>query len=263
MRNTRSRQQWCRLTASIRVPLPFIGRTGLRRSNDSRRQRVRNSKAIPNGEGPPAQGVCGDARACWRPLSARRRWRRPISTGPAATISARRSRRRPEDCALLASATAAAAPGASTIPRRQRRGVLAGEHRAGARAGRLLHLRCPRRRRDRAAHRHVETSIDRFGGDFKNFELNARRRRRRLQGRLHRRQAVPRLHLCPSRLCRQDAHCFLKKEIKPPRRKAGFTSGVVRQSVVPAFAGTTEIIYSTASTVTSGQSAFQRSAFLA
>ena len=26
----------------------------------------------------------------------------------------------------------------------------------------------------------------------------------------------------------KDAHCFLKKEIKPPRRKAGFTSGVVR-----------------------------------
>ena len=26
----------------------------------------------------------------------------------------------------------------------------------------------------------------------------------------------------------REAHCFLKKEIKPPRRKAGFTSGVVR-----------------------------------
>ena len=26
----------------------------------------------------------------------------------------------------------------------------------------------------------------------------------------------------------RDAHCFLKKEIKPPRRKAGFISGVVR-----------------------------------
>ena len=25
-----------------------------------------------------------------------------------------------------------------------------------------------------------------------------------------------------------EAHCFLKKDIKPPRRKAGFTSGVVR-----------------------------------
>jgi hypothetical protein len=24
------------------------------------------------------------------------------------------------------------------------------------------------------------------------------------------------------------AHCFLKKEIKPPRRRPGFTSGVVR-----------------------------------
>ena len=26
----------------------------------------------------------------------------------------------------------------------------------------------------------------------------------------------------------REAHCFLKKEIKPPRRKAGFISGVVR-----------------------------------
>ena len=26
----------------------------------------------------------------------------------------------------------------------------------------------------------------------------------------------------------KEAQCFLKKEIKPPRRKAGFTSGVVR-----------------------------------
>ena len=26
----------------------------------------------------------------------------------------------------------------------------------------------------------------------------------------------------------KSAHCFLKKDIKPPRRKAGFTSGVVR-----------------------------------
>jgi hypothetical protein len=26
----------------------------------------------------------------------------------------------------------------------------------------------------------------------------------------------------------REAKCFLKKEIKPPRRKAGFTSGVVR-----------------------------------
>ena len=26
----------------------------------------------------------------------------------------------------------------------------------------------------------------------------------------------------------KEAHCFLKKEIKPPRRKPGFISGVVR-----------------------------------
>ena len=49
----------------------------------------------------------------------------------------------------------------------------------------------------------VETSIDRFGGDYKNFELKAARRRRCLQGRLHRRQQVPRLDLRAPRLCRQ------------------------------------------------------------
>ena len=34
----------------------------------------------------------------------------------------------------------------------------------------------------------IETSIDRFGGDYKNFDVKSKRRRRRLQGRLHRRQ---------------------------------------------------------------------------
>jgi len=49
-----------------------------------------------------------------------------------------------------------------------------------------------------------------------------------VQGGLHGRQQMPGLDLCAAGLCRKSAHCFLKKDIKPPRRKAGFISGVVR-----------------------------------
>jgi hypothetical protein len=75
----------------------------------------------------------------------------------------------------------------------------------------------------------VETSIDRFGGDLRHFELNAR------DGGDDACKAA----CVADNKCRawtyarpgyagKDAQCFLKKEIKPPRRKAGFTSGVVR-----------------------------------
>src|ERR1700752_5169867 len=52
----------------------------------------------------------------------------------------------------------------------------------------------------------IETSIDRFGGDNKCRAWTYAR---------------------PG-YAGKEAHCFLKKDIKPPRRKAGFTSGVVR-----------------------------------
>jgi len=74
----------------------------------------------------------------------------------------------------------------------------------------------------------VETSIDRFGGDYKNFGL------KNDEG-----DEACRAACTDDNKCRawtyarpgysgRDAHCYLKKEIKPPRRKAGFTSGVVR-----------------------------------
>ena len=74
----------------------------------------------------------------------------------------------------------------------------------------------------------IETSIDRFGGDYKNFDLSAR------DG-----DDACKAACTADKQCRawtyarpgyagKDAHCFLKKDIKPPRRKAGFTSGVVR-----------------------------------
>ena len=74
----------------------------------------------------------------------------------------------------------------------------------------------------------VETSIDRFGGDYKSFDL------KNGDG-----DDACKAACAADNKCRawtyarpgyagKEAHCFLKKDIKPPRRKAGFTSGVVR-----------------------------------
>ena len=74
----------------------------------------------------------------------------------------------------------------------------------------------------------VETSIDRAGGDYRSFEA------KKGEG-----EAACRAACAAENKCRawtyarpgyvgKEAHCFLKKEIKPPRRRAGFTSGVVR-----------------------------------
>ena len=74
----------------------------------------------------------------------------------------------------------------------------------------------------------VETSIDRFGGDYKSFDLKSS------EG-----DDACKAACAADKQCRawtyarpgyagKEAHCFLKKDIKPPRRKAGFTSGVVR-----------------------------------
>jgi hypothetical protein len=74
----------------------------------------------------------------------------------------------------------------------------------------------------------VETSIDRFGGDYRSFDV------KRDEG-----EEVCKAACTADNKCRawtyaragyigREAHCFLKKDIKPPRRRAGFTSGVVR-----------------------------------
>jgi hypothetical protein len=74
----------------------------------------------------------------------------------------------------------------------------------------------------------IETSIDRFGGDFRNFELKSG------EGDEDCKAACTADNKCRAwtyarpGYAGKDAHCFLKKEIKPPRRKAGFISGVVR-----------------------------------
>ena len=74
----------------------------------------------------------------------------------------------------------------------------------------------------------VESSIDRFGGDYRNFELKSD------DG-----DDACKAACAADNKCRawtyarpgyvgKDAHCYLKKDIKPPRRKPGFISGVVR-----------------------------------
>ena len=74
----------------------------------------------------------------------------------------------------------------------------------------------------------VETSIDRLGGDYRNFELKS------ADGDEPCKAACIGDNKCRAWTYARPgyvgkaAHCFLKKEIKPPRRKAGFISGVVR-----------------------------------
>ena len=74
----------------------------------------------------------------------------------------------------------------------------------------------------------VETSIDRFGGDYRNFQLKAD------DGDDACKAACTADNKCRAwtyarpGYAGKEAQCFLKKDIKPPRRKAGFISGVVR-----------------------------------
>ena len=74
----------------------------------------------------------------------------------------------------------------------------------------------------------VETSIDRFGGDYKNFQLNAAGGDDACKAACTADNKCRAWTYARPGYAGKDAQCFLKKEIKPPRRKAGFTSGVVR-----------------------------------
>ena len=74
----------------------------------------------------------------------------------------------------------------------------------------------------------IETSIDRAGGDYRGFEL------KKSDGDEACKAACTGDNKCRAwtyarpGYAGKEAHCFLKKEIKPPRRKPGFISGVVR-----------------------------------
>jgi hypothetical protein len=74
----------------------------------------------------------------------------------------------------------------------------------------------------------IETSIDRFGGDYRNFGMKGDERDEACKAACTDDNKCRAWTYARPGYVGKDAHCFLKKDIKPPRRKAGFTSGVVR-----------------------------------
>ena len=75
----------------------------------------------------------------------------------------------------------------------------------------------------------LEFAIDRYGGDYRNFEIRVRSDRQILRIGLRGRQPLPRFHLCAAGLrLAGGARCFLKDKITRPRRKPCCISGVVR-----------------------------------
>src|SRR5258707_3540737 len=74
----------------------------------------------------------------------------------------------------------------------------------------------------------VETSIDRFGGDYRNFGLKSGEDDEACKATCVDDNKCRAWTYARPGYVEKNAHCFLTKEIKPPRRKAGFISGVVR-----------------------------------
>ena len=74
----------------------------------------------------------------------------------------------------------------------------------------------------------LETSIDRWGGDYRNFELKAGDGDDACKAACTGDNKCRAWTYARAGYVGKDARCFLKKEIKPPRRKPGFISGVVR-----------------------------------
>ncbi len=74
----------------------------------------------------------------------------------------------------------------------------------------------------------IETSIDRAGGDYKSFDLKKGEHDEACKAACTADNKCRAWTYARPAYVGKDAHCFLKKEIKPPRRKPGFISGVVR-----------------------------------
>jgi hypothetical protein len=73
-----------------------------------------------------------------------------------------------------------------------------------------------------------ENAIDRPGGDYKNFDVKGGEGDEPCQAACTADNKCRAWTYARPGYVGKEAHCFLKKEIKPPRRRAGFTSGVVR-----------------------------------
>jgi PAN domain len=74
----------------------------------------------------------------------------------------------------------------------------------------------------------IETSIDRLGGDYRSFELKSGEGDEACKTACSGEKQCRAWTYARPGYVGKAAHCFLKKEIKPPRRKPGFISGVVR-----------------------------------
>jgi len=76
--------------------------------------------------------------------------------------------------------------------------------------------------------RTVETSIDRAGGDYRSFEMKTEEGEEACHAACTADNKCRAWTFARPGYVGKEPHCFLKKEIKPPHRKAGFISGVVR-----------------------------------
>ena len=83
-----------------------------------------------------------------------------------------------------------------------------------------------RRVRDRA----IEVGIDRLGGDYRQFDTPPGAERRGMQGRVRggQRAAAPGPTCGPAISAGASARCYLKDQLRPPRRRPCCVSGVVR-----------------------------------
>ena len=74
----------------------------------------------------------------------------------------------------------------------------------------------------------IEYSIDRIGGDYRNFETAPDAEGAPCKAACEGENKLPRLDLCAARLYRASARCYLKDKITRPRHKPCCISGVVR-----------------------------------
>ncbi|MGO4713175.1 PAN domain-containing protein [Bradyrhizobium sp. 2TAF24] len=74
----------------------------------------------------------------------------------------------------------------------------------------------------------VEMSTDRFGGDYRSFELKGSEHDDACKEACEADNKCRAWTYARPGYIGKDARCFLKSQIKPPHRKPGFVSGVVR-----------------------------------
>jgi hypothetical protein len=74
----------------------------------------------------------------------------------------------------------------------------------------------------------TEISIDRFGGDYRSFGLKSSEGGEACKAACADDKQCRAWTYARPGYAGKEAHCYLKKDIKPPRRKPGFISGVVR-----------------------------------